>query len=278
MAPYRPAMAPKPYYRRWIVFLRRRADRRGPWPRPSERRACVPSNASRSIKDEDRAELEARACIYLFPTPVARPHTTRHNGSYRAHPNMLHAWSVHTEAKKSFSRGFQLTEAEVRRLANDIHEQFAKNISHPIVSSFEVQFRNGTIAHFSNLDDVLYESNSGPKLITRFRMSFSLADSDPPSRSASIQFVHPWRHLFSNSVTYTVRSSDRDWALVVTSFIEERLSAIKRGLDPVSLMQWSLWTSIPITLGVLLFFAYDPPLPIGDRKFGGSIKICSSPR
>jgi hypothetical protein len=217
----------------------------------TEQAACLRAIQRFEIRDEDRRELEVRRVSTVSGSrspPAHRP------------PIMALIGLIQTcympgpctrKQKNPSATAFSSPRSRFVAWPMTFMNSLPKTSLTPL--SLEVQFRNGTIAHLFNLDDVLYESNSGPKLITRFRMSFSLADSDPPSRSASIQFVHPWRHLFSNSVTYTVTSSDRDWALVVTSFIEERLSAIKRGLDPLSLMQWTLWTLIPITLGVLLF-------------------------
>ena len=168
---------------------------------------------------------------------------------------------MRTESKKSFVHGFLLTEAEVRRLAADLHEQLARDTSHFIISSFEVQFRDGTIAHPANLDDVLRENNSGPALITRFRMTFSL-DEGPPRRVVSIEFANSW-YRWSNSVTYTVTSEERDWAFVVVSRIEDRLAAIKRRPNFYLLM--IMLPPILVAIGVLFLGLYLQ-LPLGDAE------------
>jgi hypothetical protein len=170
---------------------------------------------------------------------------------------------MRTEAKKSFNHGFLLTEAEVRRLASDIHDRLVKDTSDSIVPSFELQHRNGTTTNPSSLDQVLCESNSGPTLITKFRMSFSLNDTSPPSRLVSIEFANAWHHL-SKAIKYTVSSDDRDWAFVVTSRIDDRIAAIKhRHFDYVSLI--FSFVFIPIILAVILW-AFYLGLPIGDEE------------
>ena len=58
MAAMLPAMASKPYYRRWAVYLR--GARIGEVLAATEQAACLRAIQRFRIKDEDRAELEVR--------------------------------------------------------------------------------------------------------------------------------------------------------------------------------------------------------------------------
>lgn len=94
-----------------------------------------------------------------------------------------------TEAKKTYTFGFALTESELRRLHDLLIQQICKTSSAATYNTiYELRFRNGSIGYPTTLDEVLNQENFGSSAITRLRMTVR----DPgliPHNSIACQFV-----------------------------------------------------------------------------------------
>jgi len=69
-----------------------------------------------------------------------------------------------TEARKSFSHGFVLTEPELRRIVDVATQQFDKATSPAkTLTRIKIRFKNGTITEADSLDDLFSLENVGSK-------------------------------------------------------------------------------------------------------------------
>jgi len=69
---------------------------------------------------------------------------------------------MRTEARRSFSHGFVLTETELRRLIDEISDQMRQMCAENEFSvSYEVKFMNGAVAEPVSVDEITSEENHG---------------------------------------------------------------------------------------------------------------------
>jgi hypothetical protein len=135
---------------------------------------------------------------------------------------------MRTEARKTYSHGFNLTEQELRRIMDTTAQQMQRiDPLQPPRVRLDVKFKNGTIARTSSLDDVLSFENMASRQIIRLDISVR-------GRSAAGEYAITLR--FTNlkfeddetrSISYVVRGEERDWVLVTSSELEERIGRIK---------------------------------------------------
>lgn len=146
-----------------------------------------------------------------------------------------------TEARKEFSYGFVLTEQELRRIVDVAVQQLEKVTADdgpPVKPQIQVKYINGTLTETDTLDDLLSMENVGSRRITRIRVGFfemgkkfddfdteyqddvhfiGLTFNDPEVTGAS-----------SQSISYVVKGSNRDWVFVTASELDERIAKVKR--------------------------------------------------
>lgn len=133
-----------------------------------------------------------------------------------------------TEIRKSLQFGFVLSEQELRRLTQAIHEHVAK-LNLPTVPeiSHVAVLKDGSRVESSKIDDLLSLENAGGQAITRVSMSVSDSEAKPTWKIA-VEFhdadLNPktWE-----SITFEVIGESRDWAFVAASDIEDRLRRTK---------------------------------------------------
>src|SRR5277367_1038847 len=79
---------------------------------------------------------------------------------------------MRTEARKTYSHGFNLTEQELRRIMDTTAQQMQRiGPLQPPRVRLDVKFKNGTIARTSSLDDVLSFENMASRRIIRLDLS-----------------------------------------------------------------------------------------------------------
>ena len=137
---------------------------------------------------------------------------------------------MQVESKKSFSHGFVLTEAELRRLVETIAEQFAKLPDHPASSAtYQLKYRNGSIADTHSLDEIFTQENIGSSQIIRLSIS-SATMLGPDTVTVFVEFINADvdEEPGYTSIRFTVRGNSRDWVFVTSTLLEERITRIKR--------------------------------------------------
>jgi hypothetical protein len=132
------------------------------------------------------------------------------------------------ESKKSYHHGFILKEADLRRLVNLIEDQFNKLSDRPGVGAFRMKFRNGAITENTSLDEVLAQENIGSNQIVR--LSYSHNSDEPNPNSVQIEFINADLDDDAGivSVRFKVFGHDRDWVIITSSLLEERVDKFKR--------------------------------------------------
>jgi hypothetical protein len=154
---------------------------------------------------------------------------------------------IQVESRKTFKHGFVLTEAELRRIVDNISEQFQKLGETPSVT-YKMTFRNGVIADTSSLDEVLSQENIGSGQIVSLGIRYRayteskdaiLVDDDSTLlHDKTVLYGTTVLLQFANvdveeepgyvSVRFLIRGQSRDWVFVTSTILEERVTKIKR--------------------------------------------------
>jgi hypothetical protein len=138
--------------------------------------------------------------------------------------------SIAVEAKKTFTHGFVLTEADLRRFLDLFDTQFKKlSPDEPQSCGFTVKFKNGVIAETPDIDQVLQQENSGSGKIVRLGIKYGHSGNDS-AVAANVDFVNSDEddEPGAVSIRYSLRADDRDWVFVTGSLLSERIERIKR--------------------------------------------------
>lgn len=134
--------------------------------------------------------------------------------------------SMKTEARRTFNCGFALAEGELRRLHDVLVQQIRRtSVADDYHASYELKYRNGSVAYPGSLDEVLEQENFGSAAIVRLWMDVSGPDENPTNR-ISVEFANA-EDEDDEPVKYRVTGEDRDWVFVTSSQLEERIGKIK---------------------------------------------------
>jgi hypothetical protein len=133
-----------------------------------------------------------------------------------------------TEAGRTFTHGFALTEQELRRTVDTAIQQLQRiDRSQAPSIHIEVKLRNGTVAQSLSIEDVLSFENFGSKRIVGIDIVLK-EHGEPVKYQIKVGFTN--LSVEGNedfSVVYKVFGEDRDWVLVTSSELEERIGKVK---------------------------------------------------
>jgi len=138
--------------------------------------------------------------------------------------------SIAVEAKKTFTHGFVLNEADLRRFLDLFDTQLQKlALDEPLTCTYSVKFKNGVLAETPDIDQVLEQENSGSGKIVRLGIKYRHSKEDSPI-AANLDFVNSDEddEPGAISIRYSLRAEDRDWVFVTGSLLSERIEKIKR--------------------------------------------------
>ena len=170
-----------------------------------------------------------------------------------------------TEARKSFTHGFTLSEQELNRLLDTLTQQLERAMADgckPVVT-FKAKFKNGAIAETNSLDEILWVENVGSGAIVRLELLARDREQDPV-HSASVEFTDADQERDSpTSVLYVIKGDDRAWVFVTSSEVEERIKKVKT-FSPrrFPLRRWSV--ILPM-LGMLLGLFYGMSISLREQ-------------
>jgi hypothetical protein len=135
---------------------------------------------------------------------------------------------MRTEARKTYRHGFNLTEQELRRIMDTTAQQVQRiDPLQPPRVRLDVKFKNGTVARTSSLDDVLSFENIGSRQIIRLDIMIK-GRARSGEYAIALSFTNLKLEDYDiRSITYLVRGEERDWVLVTSSELEERIGRIK---------------------------------------------------
>jgi len=145
--------------------------------------------------------------------------------------------SLFVKSSKTFKYGFVLDEQEIRRMAGLIQEQIKKAGFDQPQLKYYITFKNGTFAEVDNLDYVVGQENSGSSEISYLGLAsqnlpFSVnPETDFNSELLSIKVEFENIDITDSSnrpIRYSIRGTDKDWVMVSSSLIQERIEKNKR--------------------------------------------------
>jgi hypothetical protein len=139
---------------------------------------------------------------------------------------------MRTELTKYFSFGFVLMEAELRRIVGVAEEQIRKLPGQSIVKlCFEMKFKDGAVVKVSSLDEVLTQENLGSSQIIKLKIE-CFTENGTETNYISINFINLdiVGNFDDEPINFEVRGESRDWTLVTSSLLDERIKKIKRNM------------------------------------------------
>jgi len=137
---------------------------------------------------------------------------------------------MRTKNQRSYNTGFVLTEHELRQIYHLIIEEFKKYLGSTvnIKMYYEIRYRNGSISEPNSLDTIMEQENIDSSAITHLGITFT-DDNNPFLYAVTLRFINLDLEKYgSASISYTVIGNDKNWVLIVTSLLDERIKRIKR--------------------------------------------------
>ena len=135
-----------------------------------------------------------------------------------------------TQIQRSYNTGFVLTERELKRIDQLIIDQFERHLGSTvnIKMYYEIRYRNGSISEPNSLDTIMEQENIDSFAITHLEITFT-DDNNPFLYAVTLRFINLDLEKYgSASISYTVIGNDKNWVLIVTSLLDERIKRIKR--------------------------------------------------
>lgn len=134
--------------------------------------------------------------------------------------------SNYTESTKNIKSGFVLNEQELRRTIEVINEQYDKKGSPNPTIKYTIKHQNGLVVETFNLDDIFKIENAGSQQIISLIINSSSITQ--PDDNINITFSNKYSEKVDDqySIKYKVRGGERDWVMISSSLIEDRLNKI----------------------------------------------------
>lgn len=134
----------------------------------------------------------------------------------------------YTEATRLFDSGFFLNEQELRRLIDIITEQFEKLVEKPQIRfKYKTKIYNGLVVESDSLEFVLKSENIGSSKILEVEIK---AYTETTSDEILISFNDTFsgKNFEEKALKYSIKSENRDWALIGSSLLDDRLNKISK--------------------------------------------------
>lgn len=154
----------------------------------------------------------------------------------------------YSELTRSINQGFLLNEQELKRITEIISEQFDKlELESKAKFSFTIKNFNGLVEETENIDYILKSENLGNSQITDLKIS---AISDNSDNTITLNFSNNQseRSAEEKAIRYTIKSEDRDWAIISSSLIDDRLSKISKKNFTLTFIRKLILITILITM------------------------------
>jgi len=166
-----------------------------------------------------------------------------------------------TEATRLFDSGFFLNEQELRRMIDVISEQFEK-----VVGKSQIRFRyktkifNGLVVESDSLEFVLKSENIGSSKILELEIR-AFTDTTSDEILVSFNDTFSGKNFEEKAIKYSIKSENRDWALIGSSLLDDRLNKISKpyvwdniiGKIPMLIM----------SIVMIIMFSYMSSIPSG---------------
>jgi hypothetical protein len=172
--------------------------------------------------------------------------------------------NISVEADKKINSGFKIFESDVRRLIQLALEQIQKSGSQNSFQQYILKFQNGTVAKTTNIEDIFIEDNLGSNKIIMLDI-LTLNENTPDDMGAdsnvnnsliriTLNDLNSDNNSESNAIRYKIRGFSRDWVMVTSSLIEERLIKFER--KRYQILSKYVFTSIMLFMLIVLAFQF----------------------
>ncbi len=165
---------------------------------------------------------------------------------------------INVISTKTLEKGFVLIESEYRRIIQLIEEQMKKvENTQEAKMKFVILFENGTIAESNDVDSIFNLENTGSQKIIMLGAEIEMKEDDKVTSGIKLIFTNPnsQNNKGAKPIKYSIKGLSRDWVMVSTSLIEERLQKVtKRNLMESSIKLWGFATAI-VAFMVAAFYA-----------------------
>ncbi|MGI9652857.1 hypothetical protein [Chryseobacterium sp. RLHN22] len=134
----------------------------------------------------------------------------------------------YSELTRSLNKGFLLNEQELKRIIDVISEQFDKlGENKKAKYNYTIKNFNGLVEETDNLEHLLKSENIGNSQIIELII---IAISEDESNSIFLKFSNNLsdRNGEERAIKYTIKSEERDWAIISSSLIDDRLNRISK--------------------------------------------------
>ena len=146
--------------------------------------------------------------------------------------------NISVQADKKFTQGFILTESDIRRLIQLASEQVQKTGVGTPKHMYVIKFENGTIAETPDIEEIFVEDNLGSNKIIMVEIFIAGEINQenyldyPHKNSSFIRIIFNDIEAANNNeqtpISYRINGNERDWVMVTSSLIEERILKTKR--------------------------------------------------
>lgn len=154
----------------------------------------------------------------------------------------------YSELTRSLNKGFLLNEQELKRITDIISEQFDKlGSENKAKFNYTIKNFNGLVEETENIDYILKSENLGNSQIIELKIS---AISDNSDNAITLNFSNNQseRNAEEKAIRYTIKSEDRDWAIISSSLIDDRLTKISKKNFALTFVRKLLLISISIIM------------------------------
>lgn len=166
---------------------------------------------------------------------------------------------MRTEAKRTYSSGFALTEQELRRI-HDVADQQMKRVlpESAYETVYELRYSNGAISEFHKLDEVFQQENWGSAAIRLVSLVFREKPEDAKTKIVvTFADVSAAMSNTKRAISYEIEGEDRDWVFVASSQLSERIARVTRFNIPYFVdSRWFATVTFLLAMIVLLLLTF----------------------
>jgi hypothetical protein len=195
---------------------------------------------------------------------------------------------IKTSIHKTFSTGFLVNEADLRRMHQMMLESAAKLNDPKEKSYFYIRTEGGAIYEFDTIDEIFAIDNIGAKTINF--LFISVGNSSSKNTSSEHETDKEWgisirfekltekHYSYAPSIQLQVMGQSRDWVVLTASELEERIRLThkfspSRYLSHPATPYVPLFLVLALMVGMLILIPSPEPIHISLEKLRADGKI-----
>ena len=133
-----------------------------------------------------------------------------------------------TQITKKYYSGFFLTEQELRRIFQEMHDHAEKAFGSDTHSEIQVILKSGAILDIDSADEIFCLENAGRKRVKEVFFSFTAENSLDKHFGYTLSVADTEDSGYDATIRFYVCGDSRDWVFIGASEMEERIKKIRR--------------------------------------------------